>query len=134
MSKLTECEKAYIEKYMNQKNPKELIVGINRKGVGVNTVKKYLDYIASITQAPEELDKDVVVKDEVNKDEVNKDEKWDITNLAAKHDRGGVLIMTEGLSEVLDEVGKKNNNVDYRGKIAKIRPDKPTPKGITIDE
>lgn len=121
-TRLTEVEKAYIEKFKD-KTPEFLARTINRHGVGARTVEKYLESLGEVPVI------------ENNVDTIRKEPPViDPLNLAARHERGGVLIMTEGLSESLDDLTKKTQQIDYRGKIAPIRRDRPKPKGITIDD
>ena len=119
-TKLTDVEKAYIEKYKNDKSADVMAQEINIKGVGVKTVEKYLNELV-----------DVGTQTTIKKEDSG---KFDISDLAGKHERGGVVTMTEGLSELLDDLSKKTDIIDYRGKMAKIRADKPGPKGIRIDD
>ena len=139
MTKLNEVEKAYIEKYKDEKELKELVKEIDRKGVGPTTVKKYLLYLADAKQTENSTEQENTQED-IKSQETSttikniEDGKFDITDLAAKHERGGVMIMTEGLSELLDDVSKKSNVIDYRGKMAKIKKDKPGPKNVLMDE
>lgn len=126
--KLTEIEKAYIEKFCDEKSPEKLAKEIG-VGVGAKTISKYIDqYKDSIKNQPS------LVDNSVSQIKSNDPAQFDPTELAGKHDRGGILTMTQGLSEFLDEQTKKTQIHDYRGKMAKIRKDKPGPKNIKLDE
>lgn len=126
--KLTEIEKAYIEKFCNEKSPEKLAKEIG-VGVGAKTISKYIDqYKDGIKHQPSIPDTSVA---QIKQDNLT---QFDPTELAGKHDRGGVLTMTQGLSEFLDDQSKKTQIHDYRGKMAKIRKDKPGPKNVKLDE
>jgi len=126
--KLTEIEKAYIEKFCDEKSPEKLAKEIG-VGVGAKTIAKYVDgYRESIKNQPSIVDTGVA---QIKQDNLT---QFDPTELAGRHDRGGVLTMTQGLSEFLDEQSKKTQVHDYRGKMAKIRKDKPGPKNVKLDE
>lgn len=133
--KLTEIDKAYIEKFCYSKSANDITKDLKKSGVvgvGVKSVEKYIDeYKTSQTQIEPAVDtEEKSIKDEVH----NPSPGFDPLNLGARHPRGGVLVMTEALSEYMDEASKRNDIKDYRGKISKIRKDLPTPKGVIIDE
>jgi hypothetical protein len=126
--KLTEIEKAYIEKFCDEKSPEKLAKEIG-VGVGAKTISKYVDaYKDSMKNQPSIPDTGMA---QIKQDNLT---QFDPTELAGRHDRGGVLTMTQGLSEFLDEQSKKTQVHDYRGKMAKIRKDKPGPKNVKLDE
>lgn len=126
--KLTEVDKAYIEKFASSKSANDIVKELKKAGImgiGVATVQQYISEISSI-ESVENISVEI---------ENNMPSMIDPTELAGKHERGGVITMTQGLSELLDETEKGKPQVrDFRGKVAKIRKDRPTPKGIKIDE
>lgn len=130
--KLTEIDKAYIEKFYCSKSANDIVKDLKKSGVvgiGVKSVEKYIDEYKALQEQTSNTE-EKSIKDEVN----NPSQGFDPLDLGIRHPRGGVLVMTEGLSEYMDEASKQNNVKDYRGKMSKIRKDRPTPKGVIIDE
>lgn len=126
--KLTEIDKAYIEKFCHTKDANTITKELKKSGVigiGVKSVQQYIN-IYKYQNNKVEMDAENI--------KVDIPPTIDPIELAGKHDRGGVITMTQGLSELLDEESKKTSVHDYSGKIHKIRKDKPIPKGIKVDE
>jgi hypothetical protein len=124
--KLPEVVKEYIQKYKDL-NPQDLAKKINMKGIGAKKIEKYIKELNQETPTSN-IDVAPIIK-ELSPPPI------DISELAGRHERGGVLVMTEVLSENLDEIAKTKKEVyDYRGKVARIKKDKPIPKGIKIDD
>lgn len=129
--KLTEVEKAYIEKVYSTISPLKIAKELG-SGVGERTVEKYIEEYKSNTKevVPDSVPDTSVAEIKGKRDESS----FGVENQFAHHDRGGVTIITQGASEFLDEfVNKKVTTHDYRGKMAKIRKDKPGPKDTLLD-